>query len=177
MDYLKYSDLRDSVFRKAHVINESKNFSGLTTDKIFLSYSHQDKDEVVPIVNWLQSLGVNVYIDYLDDELQGKSDVEAARILRLRIGLAKKLILLASVNIKGSKWVPWELGVGDGELTYPNVIRLPITYTGATWMAKDYYDIYGYVGKSTDNIYYNEWIIKYPNPKLPDVKLKDWLRS
>lgn len=176
MAYLKTSDLRASYFQKAETLNESKFRFSTPSKRIFLSYRHEDKDKVVPIVNWLQSKGVSVYIDYLDNELIGKSDVDAAKILRSRIQQSDKFILLATYNIKESKWVPWELGLGDGFDGYKNVIRLPLTSTG-TWSSKDYYDIYGYIYKSDQTIGYEQWYVKYPDSNYSLIKLEDWLKS
>lgn len=174
MAYLKISDLRGAYFQKAQPLNESSLGFRAPTKRIFLSYKHEDKDKVVPVVKWLQSKGVNVYIDYLDNELIGKSDVDAAKILRTRIQQSDKFILLSTHNVRESKWVPWELGLGDGFDGYKNVIRLPLTTTG-TWTSKDFYDIYGYIYKS--DLAYEQWYVEYPDSNYSLIKLEDWLKS
>lgn len=174
MAYLKTTDLRETYFQKAQPLNKSALGYRTPSKRIFLSYKHEDKSKVVPVVKWLQLKRVNVYIDYLDNELAGKTDVEAAKILRSRIKGADKFILLASNNISGSRWIPWELGLGDGFVSYQNVVRLPLTVAG-NWNSKDYYDIYGYIYKSDHPYNYDQWYIKYPDSDFNLIKLEDWL--
>ncbi len=175
MEYLKVSDLQHTSFRKAFSVNESFLGSGIPVRRIFLSYSHADKEYVSRVVKWIQSKGIPVYIDYLDDELSEKSDVEAAKILRDRIQNSTKLMILSTSNTSNSKWIPWELGLGDGFMKYPNVVRLPLTHSGH-WTNKNFFDIYGFVYKSTIPSNEGTWFIKYPDSNFGLVSLDNWLK-
>jgi hypothetical protein len=43
---------------------------------------------------------------------------------------SKRLVVFVTINSKDSKWVPWELGIGDSCLAPDNVALLPTASTG-----------------------------------------------
>ncbi len=111
----------------------------------------------------------------MDDSLPEKPNTETAAILRSRIQKSDKFILMATPNSSDSKWIPWELGLGDGFVNYENVAILPITQYSSSWEEQEYYSIYGYIEKvdSTNNLR-NDYAIFYPNKK-PEW-LIDWIK-
>lgn len=60
---------------------------------------------------------------------------------------SQKFILMATPNSNESNWIPWELGLGDGFINYPNVAIFPITNDSNYWQESEYYSIYGYLKK------------------------------
>lgn len=182
MSYLTFNDLASTYratkyFSKAQNLNES--FSGVSASyekRIFLSYRRKDKDYVAPLVDFLKKRGVNVYIDYLDETLPDTPSPETAGILRQRINQSDKLILFATPNSKESKWIPWELGLGDGFLKYENVAILPVTNNSSSWDEQEYYQIYGHIKEGTNKITGGkDWAIFFPNGDA--FWLKDWMRK
>lgn len=176
MSYLTFNRLSSQTFQKSEALNESKRFS-ISSDKVvFLSYRRKDKLWVKPIVDLLQSLGVRVYIDYLDDQLPDTPSSSTAKILRRKIKDSDKFILLATPNSKDSKWIPWELGLGDGFDGYENTVILPLTDSSLRWDEQEYFGIYGYVkeANSKDNSI-TDWAIFYPDGTA--IWLKNWLRN
>lgn len=167
MAYLTFNDLSRSTryFSKADNLNESiRGLNSQYEKRIFLSYRRKDKEFVAPVVEFLKKRGVNVYIDYLDESLPEAPSPETAGILRERISKSDKFILFATPNSKDSKWIPWELGLGDGFLKYQNVAILPVTNYSDNWNEQEYYGIYGYIRKanSRDNSK-TDWAIFFPN--------------
>jgi len=166
MSYLTFNDLAETrYFSKAEVINESLSGKYVSYDKkIFLSYRRRDRAYVDPIVRFLKRIGVKVYIDYLDDSLPDDPNSKTAEILRSRIKQSDKFILLATPNSKDSKWIPWELGLGDGFLSDSHVVILPLVHYSSSWSEQEYFSIYGYIKKasSKDNTKY-DWAIFYPD--------------
>lgn len=177
MAYITLDDLQEKTTRltKASSVNESLSSSTKFDKQIFLSYRRKDSNYVTPIVDILKSIGANVYIDYMDDSLPEKPNTETAAILRSRIQKSEKFILMATPNSSDSKWIPWELGLGDGFVNYENVAILPITQYSNDWKEQEYYSIYGYIKKvnSTNNLR-NDYAIFYPNKK-PEW-LIDWIK-
>ena len=127
------------------------------------------------IVNFLLSVNFNVYIDYLDKTLEDQTNETVASILRERIKSCSKFILLATPNSGSSKWMPWELGLGDRIINYKNVAILPLTTDSSVWSDQEYGKIYGriegtytYIENKPD-----DWFIIFPNGNK--INLKKWL--
>ncbi|SMG31598.1 toll/interleukin-1 receptor domain-containing protein [Arenibacter troitsensis] len=176
MAYITFNDLQRQTFTKAFSVNESLRSDEKIEKQVFLSYRRKDSQFVRPIVNILKSLGVKIYIDYLDDTLPDKPSSETAAILRSRIKASDKFILMATPNSSESKWIPWELGLGDGFIDYQHVAILPITNKGSYWAEQEYYSIYGYIKKanSKDGSKY-DYAIFYPDGNAE--WLVTWLRK
>jgi hypothetical protein len=110
------AELRKSLVEKA----ESRS----PTHATFLSHSSKDKDILPGVIRILSNHRADVYVDKKDATLPPYTNRETAAKLRTRINACKKFVLLASSNIKDSKWVPWELGLADGFKTPRNVALL-----------------------------------------------------
>lgn len=163
MPFITYNDISTAQFVKSFSLNESLGRSRITSKRVFLSYSHKDKNIIVPLVRKLNSLGANIYVDYLDESLSEKSNEEAAAILRARIKESQKFISLYTPNSNTSTWVSWELGLGDGMIKYQNVALLPISSQPNIGVDTEFKNIYGRV--ETKSSIYNlfELEIVYPN--------------
>ncbi|MCK6640907.1 MAG: toll/interleukin-1 receptor domain-containing protein [Bacteroidia bacterium] len=169
------SRIKGQVFEKAYSLNESIDKAGTSDKRIFLSYRRNDIKYVKPIVAFLKSRGVKVYIDYLDDTLPNPPDHTTAKILRDSLTKCQKFILLATPNSKESNWMPWELGLGDGHTGYENTIIFPLVRTDSYWDEREYYKIYGYIEEvnSKDNST-RDWAVFYPDGTAA-IWLWDWL--
>lgn len=177
MSYLTFNQLEDRDFSKAEPLNESLSFHKWSHKTVFISYRRKDKKYVVPIVNFLRRIGANVYIDYLDDSLPNPPDNSTAAILRKRIRSSDKFILMATPNSKESKWMPWELGLGDGFDGYENAVILPLVDRKNYWDEREYYRVYGHINKTEDKFpsQLNHWQITYPTGRKVD--LKKWINA
>lgn len=176
MGYLTFSKLSNQTFQKAEVINEARGFSVSANKVVFLSYRRKDKEYVKPIVDLLHDLRVNVYIDYLDEKLPDTPSSTTAELLRNRIKKSDKFIMVSTPNSKDSKWIPWELGLGDGFNGYENVIVLPVTNNMDIWREQEYFEIYGYVKEvNSRDGNKKDWAIFYPD--LKSIWLSDRLRG
>lgn len=164
MSLITFNDLSRSAFQKSFSINESIGRSSYVDKHVFLSYSHADAQWVAPIVRKLNNMGANIYVDYLDDDLVGKSNEEAAKIIREKINLSKKFISLFTFNSDKSQWMSWELGLGDGLIKYQNVAILPVVINQGVSFQSDFKKIYGYI-EQNDNSFssIDKWQVVYPN--------------
>lgn len=176
MAYLTFNKLNSrSYLSKAGPLNESITSRTYYEKMVFLSYRRKDREWVESIVKLLKSLGVSVYIDYLDETLEDKQSTQVATVLRERIGKCNKFLCLATPNSSESKWMPWELGLGDRIVNYNNVAILPITNNSNSWNDQEYGRIYGHIICNYASIENSsdDWHIIYPDNTK--VKLKDWL--
>ncbi|PWG81180.1 toll/interleukin-1 receptor domain-containing protein [Pararcticibacter amylolyticus] len=174
MAYLTFNNLTSQAFSKAENFNVALRARTYHESMVFLSYRREDRNWVAGVVRFLKSLGVSVYIDYLDETLEDKTSEEIAGRLRDRISKCSKFICLATPNSSKSKWMPWELGLGDRIVNYKNVAILPLTNEPSSWNDQEYGNIYGKVQSSysfniSDS---DDWYVQYPNNTK--VKLKDW---
>lgn len=176
MAFITFNDLQSQNITKAFSVNESLSSGEKFEKQIFLSYRRKDSQYVKPIVEILKKLGAKIYIDYLDESLPEKPNTETAAILRNRIQKSDKFILMATPNSSESKWIPWELGLGDGFVKYNNVAIMPITRNSDNWEEQEYYSIYGYIkkAKSTNGLRY-DYAIFYPDGSAE--WLLNWIRK
>jgi hypothetical protein len=138
--------------------------------KVFLSHSHKDKDIVGHAVRFLKSHGVDVYVDWLDDGMPGRVSGQTALILKAKIKEHEKFVLLATNNSADSKWIPWELGIADGERTLENIASLPVANDNREFRGSEYIQIYPRI----QNIN-NAWWVYLADAIC--VKLSDWLSA
>lgn len=172
MAYLTFNKLRPSSYQSAFTLNSRSGQYQIARDSIFLSYRRQDKAYVVPVVEFLKRNGVNVYIDYLDDSLED-DNTKVAGQLRTRISNCKKFISLVTPNSSTSKWMPWELGLGDRIVNYKNVAVLPITHNENSWGDQEYGAIYGRIESLTS--YSDSWYVVFPGGTR--VSLLNWINE
>lgn len=95
----------------------------------FLSHSSKDAEYLPGVIKLLESHGASVYCDLDDDRMPENPNPETAAIIKQQIKDSKRLVVFVTTNTKDSKWVPWELGIGDAELDPNNVALLPTSTT------------------------------------------------
>ena len=117
ISYSKESYFKGIVARMP--INEQqRTFSAGSNElfDVFLSYNINDKDVVKGIYYVLKNMGFKVYVDFMVDPQLDRRSVtkETAECIQSRLKHSKSLIYAQSSNAAMSKWMPWELGVVDG---------------------------------------------------------------
>ena len=147
----------------------SKSASSYRT--IFLSHSHDDADLVEPVRRLLAGQRVVLYVDWKDPAMPKVTSPETARIIKLRISAADKFVMLGSNRSLRSRWVPWELGIGDIEKTFANVAVLPVTPDHGTWEGSEYVEIYSRIEQADSG----QLAVFKPGQKK-GILLKDWLK-
>lgn len=113
---------RESYFKgivtKMPINEQQRTFSASSNESfdIFLSYNINDKDVVKGIYYVLRKMGFKVYVDFMIDPQMDRSKVtkETAERMQSRLKHSRSLIYAQSSNAAISKWMPWELGVVDG---------------------------------------------------------------
>ena len=113
---------RESYFKgvvsRMPIIEQQRTFSAGSNElfDVFLSYNINDKDVVKGIYYVLKNMGFKVYVDFMVDPQLDRRSVtkETAECIQSRLKHSKSLIYAQSSNAAMSKWMPWELGVVDG---------------------------------------------------------------
>ena len=95
-----------------------------------------------------------MYIDKGDDRLPNPPSVETAKILKDTIKRLPRMVVFVTDNSKDSKWIPWELGLGDGAKTNYDIAIFPSAekYYDTTWLEQEYLGLYRRIvwGKHVD---------------------------
>ena len=95
---------------------ESRSLDATKQFDVFLSHSYQDADVILGVKAIIESLGLTVYVDWIDDSGLDRTKVthKTAEILRRRMRASACLLYAHSSNSGDSTWMPWELGYFDG---------------------------------------------------------------
>jgi hypothetical protein len=163
-------------------LNESRIFSARndmqTSFDIFLSHSYLDKEIVKGLYRELTIMGFKVYVDWIiDTELdRGNVTKETATKIRNRLNMSKTLLLAISENATVSKWMPWELGYGDG-YTHKCAI-IPVSESSynysTSWKGVEYLSLYPFIKKhNTSDGKEKLWVIENANKY---VMFDSWLK-
>jgi hypothetical protein len=166
---------QEPLTEAASIVSKAEGRS--PTGATFLSYSSKDRDAVPAVVRILENHGATIYLDKKDPTLPGKTPQSVASALRERIGACKKLVVFATNNSAGSKWVPWELGLGDGTKGRRNVCIFPgpDKANDKEWLEQEYLGVYdraiwgNFSGQDQRG-----WLVWNYQTNLA-IRLSDWL--
>lgn len=140
------SNFRRSTKQVSLSINESlrnfKNESSYSKTCVFLSHKHDELEHLEGAISFLKSLGISVYVDWLDEGMpKTTSGVTAAKI-KEKIKENDKFILLATEAAINSKWCNWELGLGDAAKYIDSIALLPVVKDYGQFSGSEYLQIY-----------------------------------
>ena len=139
---------------------------------IFLSHSHHDEYLVKKIVLLLKTLGVEVYVDWLDDTMPSSTCDKTASRIKQKIKQNHKFIFLATNNSIESKWCNWEIGFGDANKYNDDDIAIFPVKDDNEWKGNEYLQLYPSIKKKQ---FSNELYIEYPNGE--NILLTDWMKK
>lgn len=80
---------------------------------LFLSHSYSDKDKLIELKDSLNAMGLNVYMDWVNDKdelLRNLTCAETAKVITERIKASTSILYVHTNASFNSKWTPWELG-------------------------------------------------------------------
>jgi hypothetical protein len=145
----------------------------------FLSHSSKDNDLIPGIVYVLQNHGAQVYVDLGDYRLPEPPSVETAQVLRDTISEMRRFVLLVSPNSKGSIWIPWELGLADGQKSFAAVALFPVVQkvTETKWAEQEYLGLYRRIVWGPLQGYKNNMWMVYDHHTNTADPLSRWLRG
>lgn len=169
-------------------LNESRIFDARkdiqTSFDIFLSHSFLDKEIIRGLYIELTNMGFKVYVDWIIDPELNRDNVtkETATKIRNRLNMSKTLLLAISENATVSKWMPWELGYGDGHTHKCAIIPVSETTYGSTsWKGAEYLSLYPFIKKHNNSLYvienanryvmFDSWFKYNMNPSYQGVNI------
>lgn len=161
-------------------VNEVRTLSRPTTEtSIFLSHSHVDRSFVDLTITFFRTLGVNVYVDWMDSALSDRTSVATADTIKAKIRDNDKFILLATNSAIASKWCNWELGIGDiYKLSTGKICLLPLAENNGHWEGNEYLGLYPRIEPlfKDGNSYYDD-LFKVVCPNRDQILLDNWLKK
>lgn len=153
-----------------------KEASDLSGKSVFLSHSSAD-DELVPgVIQLLKDHGASVYADVIDPKLPGYDiDTIASRLREAARG-CQRFVLLVSPRTSKSKWIPWELGLGDGKNGFRNVALFPVAEyeLDQQWSEQEYLGLYRRIIWGNIKDHEPEWIV-LNHKENKATRLEKWL--
>lgn len=172
------SEERKEATRFFSKINESKSARSRTPFStevtVFLSHKHDEMKVLEDVIGLLKGLGVNVYVDWLDEGMPKTTSGVTATKIKQKIRSCKKFILLATEGAIASKWCNWELGYGDAHKYSDHIAIMPIIDTrGGTFSGNEYLQIYPII-KSEYQYTSGGYYVEFGSSK---TKLEDWLKK
>lgn len=94
---------------------------------LFLSHSYKDKDKLIELKDSLNAMGLNVYMDWLNDKdelLRNLTCAETAKVITERLKASKAILYVHTNASLDSRWTPWELGFASA-LNKPIIVYRP----------------------------------------------------
>jgi len=177
---------RTKTFSKSDVLvlNESSS-RDKTKPMVFLSHKHDELVILQDVIAFLNSEGVDIYVDWMDEEMPAYTNANTALRLKEKIKTANKFVLVATPNAINSKWCNWELGLGDAAKYIENIALFPINKTYESFSGAEYLKIYPYIeyengdgkylnGTNIPKGYYVKTRLENGNTRL--IPLKEWLK-
>lgn len=176
MAYITESMLRSyatdrSMMEKASLYIQRAAISGVKT--IFLSHSHHDEILVKGFINYLGSLGINVYVDWQDSDMPKTTNRETAEKIKKQIAKNSFFLVLATNNALSSRWVPWEIGVADQvKQNHDKIGIIPVVDDTGQFKGNEYLQLYKRI--TLDEIFKNR-IRLYEAGSCQAKDVRDWL--
>jgi hypothetical protein len=136
--------LRVSKTASQILTEDARRFSPTSHYDVFLSHSYQDADAIHGVRSIMESHGLAVYVDWIDDATLDRAKVspKTAHVLRERMSASSCLVYAHSANASQSVWMPWELGYFDA-LKPRHVWILPLVSDSDTeYRGQEYLGLY-----------------------------------
>jgi len=168
---------RDIITESVDLIKTAR--SDVYEKNIFLSYASADIELLPSIIKILKNHGGNPYIDKGDDSLPNPPSVKTAKILKDNIKSCKRMVLFVTTNSKESKWIPWELGIGDGSKTQNDIALFPSAEKSyeTSWSEQEYLGLYRRIVFGNMKGYSESLWMVWDHIENTATPLKDWLKS
>jgi hypothetical protein len=186
----RIKDFRYSARAQYVNLNESlkqhKAESKYNKVTVFLSHKHDERELLDGAISLLKSQGVDIYVDWMDEDMPKHTSGETAKRIKEKIKENKKFILLASEGAINSKWCNWELGLGDADKYRNHIALLPMQKDGVVYSGAEYLQIYPFIEYESGNNLYNDghrisagFYVTYYNEQKTRVitPLGNWLRN
>ena len=176
-DFVTYREL-EQIGREIDEQKLLKEANILQYKTVFLSHSSSDHKLIPGVIRIIEGHGAKVYIDERDPELPKDNFEKVAVRLREAVKACRKFILFVTPNSKDSKWIPWELGLGDGCNTNSGVALFPSAEESnkQSWTETEYLGLYDRIIWGNFQGEKPEWLVLNFKQNSA-VRLIKWLSS
>ena len=177
-DFATFNDLNRFKLNinEANIIKSARTASAGKT--VFLAHSSEDTEYLPAVISVLKNNGGEVYVDKGDQRLPQNTNRKTAEILRGTIKTCRRFVMFVTPNSKDSRWVPWELGLADGEKgEYPVALFPAATTKGDQfWAEQEYLQLYSVIvwGGIKNVTSEPTWIVWNRSKNTADT-LRKWL--
>jgi hypothetical protein len=121
---------RTMTFSRDNFVNLNESYSrDKAKPMVFLSHKHDELVILHDVIAFLKNEGVDIYVDWMDEEMPAYTNAETAVKLKNRIKISNKFILIATQNAINSKWCNWELDLGDAAKYKEHIALFPVNRT------------------------------------------------
>ncbi|TGL75992.1 TIR domain-containing protein [Leptospira yasudae] len=131
----------------SRIFKERAKFEADVT--IFLSHSHLDKLLIEGFIYYLAQFGLDIYVDWQDSEMPRITNKDTASLIKQKIQDLDMFWIFATENAMNSKWVPWEIGVGD-VVKEGKVFIIPVANDFGKFYGNEYLQLYEAIEISDD---------------------------
>jgi hypothetical protein len=172
----RIADRKAGYTEKSIILNEARSFNSKCSAKtsIFLSHSHHDGEYVKDVVVLLRKMGVEVYVDWMDDSMPVETSGKTAASLKRKIEENDKFVFLATNKSIDSKWCNWEIGYGDAHKYINKIALFPLKDNDFTdWKGNEYLQIYPHIKES--DYYVDSYNVYFPDGTMKS--LQEWLKQ
>jgi hypothetical protein len=157
MAFLRMSEARAAAGTRAYnlraaeqaLAEQARAFLPSKRYDVFLSHSYQDADVILGVKAIIESLGLTVYVDWVDDGGldRSKVTVKTAEFLRVRMRQSSSMVYVHSAQSPDSKWMPWELGYFDGfKPSFVWILPLVVS-SDSEFLGQEYLGLYPTIDK------------------------------
>lgn len=108
----------------------------------FLSHSHKDADLVRGFIQQLRESGLDLYVDWEDQQMPDVPDRTTAARIQQAIVQTEFFLFLATPNSTASRWCPWEIGYADGRKPNDKIFVVPTVDGSGTHYGNEYLQLY-----------------------------------
>lgn len=136
---VRQSDLFNAGQRYSMQGSSAKRFGQPTA---FLSHSHKDAQLALGLQALLKDQGWDVYIDWQDQTMPDKPDIETAVNIKTAIVRADWFLFLATQQSMASRWCPWEIGYADGKKAHDRIAIIPTQDNQGHFYGNEYLNLY-----------------------------------
>jgi ribosomal protein L7/L12 len=173
---------------RGQYVTEQRQFNAESAEStVFLSHKHDEKALLLKVKTLLENLGIKVYVDWMERNMQHPTNADTANELKKQINEQNKFILIASESAIASPWCNWELGIAD-TLKHANgqIAILPIEDTSKKWYHNEYLQIYPHIEyfdgtqiNTTGKFITHGYYVVFPliNGTRTYVPFTEWLRK
>jgi hypothetical protein len=124
-----------------NILNEERG-AELT---VFLSHSHHDRHLVEGLIALLDGLDVKIYVDWNDNAMPRVTNRETAEKIKEQIKRKMLFMILATDRALNSKWVPWEVGIGDQVKGEDFILLIPVADLSGKFPGNEYLQLYNHL--------------------------------